>query len=270
LAKLFNDIKNKKIDVVFIALHGRGGEDGTIQGMLELLNVPYTGSGVLGSAMAMDKEITKRLFDKEGIPTPKWFVFRKDEAKEKDFSKKAIKQIKKQFGFPAVVKPFNSGSSVDVFIVKNEKEFLSAVKKIIEQFESIIVEKYQKGIEITVGVLGNKNPIALPVVGIYPKKEFFDYQAKYNPEFCREIAPAPIPAWVTKKVQEMALKSYSLLKCRGFSRIDMILDKKKIFVLEANTIPGLTPVSLLPKVAAAAGISFSRLVEIIIKLALEK
>lgn len=267
LPKLFYDVTRKKIDVCFIALHGRGGEDGSIQGMLELLKVPYTGPGIMASAIGMNKIVSKKLFQKEKILTPKFIFF--DEENIKRNPNDVFKKIKKEIGLPCVVKPATSGSSVGVSIVKKENEIKKGIESALREDNRIIVEKYIKGKEITVGILGNKEPRVLPVIEIVPKKNFFDYQAKYNPKFSDEIVPARIPAKITKKAQRIAGKVYQLIECRGFSRVDMILQGEKIYVLEINTIPGLTPNSLLPKAARAAGISFSKLLEKIIKFALE-
>ena len=262
LLKLFSDISKKKIDICFIALHGKGGEDGSIQGILELLGVAYTGPGIMASAISMDKIISKRLFIQEKILTPKFIVL---EGKKIDF-----KQIKDKIGLPCVTKPSSSGSSVGVSIIKKEKEIKKGIQTALKEDDKVIIEEYIEGKEITVGVLGNKNPRALSIVEIIPKTKFFDYQAKYNPKFCDEIAPARIPASITKNAQTLALKVYELLDCKGFSRIDMILKGEKIYVLENNTIPGLTPNSLLPKAAQADNISFSKLLEKIINFGLEK
>jgi len=262
LPKLFLDISKKKIDICFIALHGKGGEDGSIQGILELLGVAYTGPGIMASAISMDKIISKRLFMQEKILTPKFVVIKN---KKIDF-----KQIRDKIGLPCVIKPSNSGSSVGVSIIKKEKEIKKGIKMALKENDKVIIEEYIQGKEITVGVLGNKTPRALSIVEIIPKTKFFDYQAKYNPKFCDEIAPARISVDLTKKAQELALKVYKLLDCKGFSRIDMILKGKKIYVLENNTIPGLTPNSLLPKAAKADNISFSKLLEKIINFGLEK
>jgi len=262
LLKLFSDISKNKIDVCFIALHGKGGEDGSIQGILELLGVAYTGPGIMASAISMDKIISKRLFMQEKIFTPRFIVVQN--------KKINFKQIRDKIGLPCVIKPSNSGSSVGVSIIKKEKEIKKGIKMALKEDDKVIIEEYIQGKEITVGVLGNKTPRALSIVEIIPKTKFFDYQAKYNPKFCDEIAPARISVDLTKKAQELALKVYKLLDCKGFSRIDMILKGKKIYVLENNTIPGLTPNSLLPKAAKADNISFSKLLEKIINFGLEK
>lgn len=261
LPKLFFDISKNKIDICFIALHGKGGEDGSIQGMLELLNVPYTGPGIMASAVSMDKIISKKLFIEEKILTPKFIIGENQEIN----SEKIISKI----GLPCVIKPSNSGSSVGVFIVKSKKDIKKGIKGALKEGNKIIIEEHIKGKEITVGVLGNKNPKALPIVEIIPKTKFFDYKAKYNPKFCEEIAPARISVKATQKAQRLALKVYKLLDCKGFSRVDMILKGNRIYVLENNTIPGLTPNSLLPKGAKADNISFSQLLEKIINFGLE-
>ena len=269
--KLFYDVSRKKIDVCFIALHGQGGEDGSVQGMLELLEIPYTGPGIMASAIGMNKIISKKLFEKEKILTPRFIVFQADEIKLKGKTwNNILKKIKNKIGLSCVVKPSSCGSSVGVTIAKSEREIKKGIIAALREDNRIIIDKYIKGKEITVGVLGNKEPKALPVVEIVPKKKFFDYQAKYNPKFCDEIVPARILAKITKKAQRIAQKVYQLIDCKGFSRVDMILKGEEIYTLEINTIPGLTPNSLLPKAAREAGISFSKLLEEIIKFALEK
>lgn len=271
LSKLFDDVSRKKIDVCFIALHGQGGEDGSVQGMLELLRISYTGSGIMASAIGINKIVSKKLFEKEKILTPKFIVFQSDEIKlEGKTWNNILKKIKKKIDLPCVIKPAECGSSVGVTIVKNEKEIKKGIKTALKEDQRIIIEKYINGKEITVGILGNKKPKVLPVVEIVPKKKFFDYQAKYNPKFCDEIVPARIPVKIAKKAQRIAQKVYKLIDCKGFGRVDMILRGEEIYTLEINTIPGLTPNSLLPKAALEAGMSFSRLLEEIIKFALEK
>jgi len=262
LPKLFFDIFKKKIDICFIALHGKGGEDGSIQGLLEILGVSYAGSGIMASAVGMDKIISKKLFLQEKILTPKFMVV---ENKEIDF-----KQIKDKIGLPCVIKPSNSGSSVGVSIIKNKREIKKGIQMAMKEGDKVIIEEYIQGKEITVGVLGNKDLKALSIVEIIPKTKFFDYQAKYNPKFCDEIAPARISAKMTAQAQKLALKVYKLLNCKGFGRVDMMIKADKIYVLEINTIPGLTPNSLLPKSAKASNISFSKLLEKIINFGLEK
>lgn len=248
-------------NVVFITMHGPFGEDGTIQGMLELAGLPYTGAGVLASALGMDKIMFRKIMEKEKIPVPDYIVFTKSEKKTR---------ILKKFKFPFVAKPFDQGSSVGVSIVHHKKELGPALKKAFEYSHKLLIDEYLKGIEVSCGVLGNENPIVLPVIEICPKREFFDYEAKYDETKREEIVPARISKKLTKKVQDLAIRVFQAIDCRGFGRVDMIIRRGKPYVLEINTIPGLTPVSLFPKEAAAAGISYSQLLDRIIELALEE
>jgi len=252
---------SRKADVVFIAMHGPFGEDGTIQGMLELTGIPYTGAGVLASALGMDKPMFRKIMEREKILVPKYLVLEK---------KDDPTIIWKKFRLPVVVKPSAQGSSVGVSIVHRKNQFKKAINLAFNYGPKIIVEEYLKGIEMTCGVVGNDNPQALPLVEIVPKKEFFDYEAKYINGKCDEIVPARIFKKLTEKVQAIAVKVYQAIGCRGFGRVDIIVCCGKPYVLEINTIPGLTPNSLLPKEAAAAGISYAKLIERIIELALEK
>ncbi len=257
----FSLLITKKPDVVFIAMHGPFGEDGTIQGMLELAGIPYTGAGVLASALGMDKPMFRKVVRAEGIPTPNYLVLKKGDSSQK---------ILKVLGLPVVVKPSSQGSSVGVSIVRQKKDLDKALKKAFSFGPRVIIDEYLWGTEVTCGVLGNENPIALPVVEIIPKREFFDYQAKYNEGMSEEIVPARISKKLTKQVQNLAIRVYKAIDCRGFGRVDMIISKGKPYVLEINTIPGLTPVSLFPKEAAAAGISYPALLDRLIELALER
>ena len=248
-------------DVVFIAMHGPYGEDGTVQGMLELAGIPYTGAGVLASSLGMNKIMFKKIMEKEGIPIPDYLVFEKKDSQRK---------ILRKFKFPLVVKPDDQGSSVGISFAHNKKELGPALKLAFEYGQKILIEKYIKGIEISCGVLGNEDPIALPVIEIIPKREFFDYKAKYDETQRDEIVPARISKRLTKKVQQLAIQVFKAIECCGFGRIDMIIYRGKPYVLEINTIPGLTPVSLFPQEAAAAGLSYPQLLDRIIELALEK
>ena len=251
-----------KINVVFIAMHGPFGEDGTVQGMLELAGIPYTGPGVLASALGMDKIMFRKVLASEGIPVPNYVIVEKGQAAGRAF--KALGKL------PYFVKPHNQGSSVGASIVRTKKDLPKALNLVYKFSDTALVDVYIKGIEVTCGVIGNKNPKPLPLVEIVPKKsEFFDYESKYTESGAEEIVPARISARLTKEVQKMAVDVYRAIGCRGFSRVDFILrDGKKPVVLEINTIPGLTPVSLVPKAAKAAGISYSQLLDKIIKYAL--
>ncbi len=253
-----------KIDVALIILHGLYGEDGTVQGLLDLLNIPYQGSGVLGSAIAMNKVISKQLFQKHGLPIPEYMV-----AKKGDTIDPA--NCRKQIGLPVVVKPAEGGSSVGMSIVKTEDTLISALKKAFEYDETVLIESYIKGIEITGGVIGNKDLQALPIIEIIPdeKHEFFDYEAKYTAGITQEICPARIDDSLTVRAQTYSKIAHQALSCKGYSRTDMILKDNDIYVLETNTIPGMTPTSLLPQAANAAGLNFTRLLDRLIELGVE-
>ncbi|MGB9876665.1 MAG: D-alanine--D-alanine ligase family protein [bacterium] len=250
--------KLKKADVVFIALHGKLGEDGTIQGFLETLGIPYTGSDVLASALAMDKLKSKQLFASLNIPTPPWKVLEKD---------KPLPSL----NFPVVVKPQSQGSSIGVTIVEREEELPKALEKAFQYDPVVIAEDFIRGREISVPILEIEGQAqALPVVEIVPKGQFYDYYHKYTEGATEEIVPAPLPMEVEKKVKEIALSAYKAIGCRNFARVDIRLNERnEPFVLEVNTIPGLTPLSLLPLSAKAAGISFPQLIDIIIQNSLK-
>lgn len=242
-----DSLSQKRIDIVFIALHGKNGEDGRIQGMLDLAGMRYTGSGVLASGLGMDKAVFRKVMQAEGIPVPK-------------LSKT----------FPCFVKPSDQGSSVGASIATNAKELKKAIIQARKFSNDVLIEEYIKGIEVTCAVLGNKNPIALPVIEIVPKKgSFFNYESKYTESGAEEIVPARISIKLTKNVQKIAIKAYKAIGCSDFARVDFIIkDSKDPVVLEINTIPGLTPLSLLPKAAKAAGISYSLLLDKIVGYAM--
>ena len=251
-----------KVDVVFIAMHGPYGEDGTVQGMLELAGLKYTGPGVLSSALGMDKIMFRRVLRERSIPIPRYIVLRKGGV---------LSKVKKQIGNPPYfVKPHNQGSSVGASIVKAKRGLQKALKLAFEYSELALIDEYLQGLEITCGVIGNEKPIALPLVEIYPLKgEFFNYESKYTESGAEEIVPARISKKLTKKIQDIAIEVYKAIGCRGFSRVDFILRNNKYpVVLEINTIPGLTPMSLLPKAAKAKGISYPQLLDKIIKYAI--
>ncbi len=239
-------IKKAKIDIAYIVLHGQMGEDGTIQGMLEIMGIPYTGCGVFASAASMDKDISKTLFKSAGILTPKWFVLRKYEM---------FPEIK---NYPVVVKPANQGSAIGISIVKKASEFTKAVKEAFKYDNEIIVEEFIEGIEITVGVLDGK---ALPAVEIIPKGKFYDFKSKYKTGGSRHIIPARISKKAYSLAQEYAQRVFKTFKCRAVCRVDMIVDKKdRVWVLENNTVPGMTETSLLPDEGKAAGYTFEDLI----------
>ncbi|MDO8487587.1 MAG: D-alanine--D-alanine ligase [Candidatus Curtissbacteria bacterium] len=247
----------KLIDIAFIAMHGPLGEDGTIQGLLEFLGIPYTGSRVLASALGMDKISSLAIFAQEGLKIPKYVVVDNPHVDIKDFK------------LPVFVKPANHGSSVGVSKVIHKNQLKQAITLALKYSPEVLVQEFIDGVEVTCAILGNDKPKALPLVEIVPKKEFFDYEAKYDANLTDEIVPARISKSLTKKAQEAALKAYRAIGCKDFGRVDMIIRGKDIYALEINTIPGLTPVSLFPKAAKAAGISYEKLLDKIISLSQE-
>jgi D-alanine-D-alanine ligase len=245
------------IDAAIIALHGTYGEDGVIQGILEFLGIPYAGSGVLASALGMNKTMSKQIFEFNNIPTPAWELIG---------SVAEIKGLKLKY--PLVFKPEAEGSAVGVTIVKTKKDAAKAYEKAAASGKRVLVEKFIKGIEITVSVLGEDR--VLPIIEIVPKNEFYDYESKYTTGGSRHIIPARISKKNRKTASDLAIKVHKALMCRDLSRTDMIVAGGGVFVLETNTLPGMTSLSLYPDAAKAAGISFYELIMIFIKNALER
>jgi len=242
----------EKIECAFLALHGRFGEDGTIQGMLELMRIPYTGSGVLASALAMDKIMSKKFFLCEKIPTPRFEVFQRDQIKKDQPQKTSLP-------LPVVVKPAREGSTIGVSIVRKEEEFCSALREAAEYDVEILIEEFMRGKEITVGILED---IPLPIIEIVPKSGFYDYRSKYTKGETQYILPARIAREKYLYAQEISLKAFQTLGCSGVARVDLMTDENENpFVIDVNTMPGMTETSLLPKAANYAGISFEDLVE---------
>ncbi len=252
------------IDAALIILHGCPGEDGTIQGLLDLLDIPYQGAGVLGSSIAMNKLAAKKLYQEAGIPTPAYLHLTKQAQVHEQ-------EIIQTLGLPLVIKPVSAGSSVGMSLVRKKKQLLPAIEKAFFHNDAILAEAYIQGTELTCGVLGNENISALPIIEIIPgtDHEFFDYTAKYQAEAAQEICPARVDEAVTQKVQQLSVMAHETLMLRGYSRTDFILQNDQIFALETNTIPGMTANSLFPKSAAAAGYEFSQLLDILIQLSLE-
>ncbi|HEB01375.1 MAG TPA: D-alanine--D-alanine ligase, partial [Candidatus Portnoybacteria bacterium] len=235
----------QKIDIAFIALHGEYGEDGTIQGLCESLGLPYTGSGVLASALGMDKSRSRELFKTNGLLVPRDEVLSKGETGQSVWQKLSP---------PWVIKPNSRGSSVGISIVKNKKDLAKAIKDAFQYDQRIIIEEYLDGLEITCGVLDNfkgKPAFTLPITEICPAKkyQFFNYEAKYKKGATEEITPARISRKATGQAQEIALKAYQILGCQGYSRADMIKVGQQIYLLEVNTLPGMTENSLYPRAA---------------------
>jgi D-alanine-D-alanine ligase len=255
----------ENIDVALIILHGRMGEDGTIQGLLDSLGVPYQGSGVLGSAIAMNKILSKQLYAHAGLPTSPSMVADRSNPPE-------IRAVIQNLGLPVVIKPEHEGSSIGLTIAKEPQDILSALEKAWRFDRRCVVEKHIRGTEITAGVLGNNDLMALPLIEICPDQryEFFDYEAKYTPGATKEICPARISTELTQKAQHYARIAHRALYCKGYSRTDMILSDDEFYLLETNTIPGMTATSLFPQAAAKAGIEFPKLLDMLIQLAMEK
>lgn len=253
------------IDVAFILLHGPFGEDGTMQGFLDLLGIPYQGSGVLGSALAMDKNLAKVLYQHAGLMVPPWRMVLPDAVD--------VDSLIAELGLPLVIKPVGQGSSLGMSIPKDREGLVRGLKNAFGYGDQVMVEQFIRGREITCGVLGNRELTALPLVEIIPGEDFafFDYQAKYTPGASREVCPAEFDQETTGRAQKIALTAHRALQLAGYSRTDMIVTADDtIYVLETNTIPGMTPTSLLPQAAAAYGLPFSRLLDRLIELALER
>jgi D-alanine-D-alanine ligase len=244
----------RKADVLFLALHGGRGEDGTIQALLEMMGVPYTGSGRLGSAMAMDKDVSKRLFRFVGVPTADWLM-----------TPTTAPEVGSRLGWPAVVKPSKQGSTVGLTVTKNEQQFEPAVALAKRYDDEVMVEQFIPGRELTVGVLEGR-PLA--VGEIIPRHEIFDYECKYTPGMSEEIFPADLPGPVAAECQRLSLLAHDALKLGGYSRVDFRLTPRgEILCLEVNTLPGMTATSLLPQAARAVGIEFPELCDRICRIA---
>ena len=257
------------IDLAFLGVHGKFGEDGKIQTLLELRGIRYTGSNVFSSALAMDKDVSKILLNSAGIKTPDWIVLRKSSG-EQDL-KKINGNILNSIGYPCVVKPNDEGSTVGLSIVQPDVEDIQLGRSIALAFnysDKVLIEKYIKGRELTVPVIGNET---FPVIEIKPKDGFYDYEHKYTKGMTEYFCPAEIPAYIENKAREDALKAHRILGCSVYSRIDFILDENnELYCLEVNTLPGMTETSLVPKSAAAMGMSFNQLIERLIELSLQK
>ena len=257
---LVKDLEDFQPDVVFIALHGRYGEDGTIQGLLEILGYPYTGSGVLSSALCMDKVTSKKVMLYEEIPTPSFKV-----VKTEKLDQDTVENMIKKLGLPLVVKPVREGSTLGITIVKEADELIKAITEALKYDQTVLVEEFIDGIELTAAVLGTKDPQALPLIEIVSETGFYDYTAKYSPGMSHHIIPARISPETTKQVKELAVRTYKAMDCHQYSRVDFMISKEgKPYVLEVNTIPGMTETSLFPDAAKAAGISFAQLVSLLV------
>ncbi|MFN2635470.1 MAG: D-alanine--D-alanine ligase [Gemmatimonadaceae bacterium] len=245
----------KEADVAFLALHGGQGEDGTIQALLDMAHVNYTGSGHLSSALAMDKDLSKKLFRAEDVKTADWLM-----------APATIEQVEGMLGLPVIVKPSKQGSTVGLSLVKKREDLLPAIEEANRYDDEVMIERFVAGRELTVGVLGD---VALPVGEILPQHEIYDYECKYTAGMAVEEFPANLSREATGKVQQQALAAFKALKLRGYARIDFRMTSEgEFYCLEANTLPGMTELSLIPQGAAAMGITFPDLCERIVKLAL--
>ena len=254
--KLLKTVKLFKPDIIFNALHGQFGEDGYIQSILETTGIPYTHSGVISSAIAMDKELSKKIFTKNKILTPKYFVYKFDNSKLN-----LLNQIKKKLKFPVVIKPVNEGSSVNVFIC-SKSNIMSHLNK-LKNYKRIIIEQFIPGREIQAAIIGLKK---LGAIELKPKRKFYDYQAKYSSKAkTKHIIPVNLSTYNYNKIMNLALKAHNLINCRGVTRSDFKFYKGKFYLLEINTQPGMTSLSLVPEIAAYHGISFIELIELILK-----
>ena len=254
-----------ELQVALIIMHGRGGEDGAMQGFLDLLEIPYQGSRVLASALAMNKELSKALYQLIGLRVPNAMAFSRQIAP-------SPQEIEATLGLPVVIKPATEGSSIGISLGRTLAELKTGLAAAFRYDPHVLVEEFIQGTEITGAVLGNTTAQALPLVEIIPADNytFFDYEAKYQPGASKEICPARLAPELAKQAQTCALKAHQALGCRGYSRTDMIVRDDKIYVLETNTIPGMTATSLFPQAAKAAGLEFPALLDKLIDLALEK
>ena len=254
--RLLDTIKSFKPNIIFNALHGQFGEDGYIQTILETTKIPYTHSGVISSALAMDKELSKKIFIKNKILTPKYFRYSFDKSK-----KNLIKLIENKLKFPVVIKPINEGSSVNVFICNKSNIFDKLM--LLKEYKKIMIEEFIAGREIQAAIIGSKK---LGAIELKPKRKFYDFQAKYNPKAkTKHIIPVNLEKRKHDELMKIALKAHNLLKCNGVTRSDFKFFNDKFYLLEINTQPGMTKLSLVPEIAAYKGISFIRLIELLLK-----
>jgi D-alanine-D-alanine ligase len=264
------NLNAEKIDVIFPILHGTYGEDGTIQGLLSLANIPCVSAGVLASSLGMDKIMMKQIFFQNDLPATDYIWFLRKEWKKSQ--KVIVKGIRDEIGYPCFIKPANSGSSVGVYKAKNPEDLVLFVNKASEYDRKILVEKAINARELECSVLGNDDPKASVVGEIIPCNEFYDYDAKYILNNSEIIIPADIPEEVSENIRRMAVKSFKALDCSGMGRVDFLMEREtdRLFVNEINTIPGFTQISMYPKLWEASGISYSELISQLIELAIER
>jgi D-alanine-D-alanine ligase len=265
---VISKLREAEVDVVFVAMHGRDGEDGTVQELLEVAGIPYTGSGVLACVRAVDKVLAKHLMLEAGIPTPEFFAFNETAFRELGAAH-ALPAIEERLDFPLVVKPSSGGSALGVKFARTPEEIPAALMAAFSYDSKVLLERHVAGRDLAVSVLDGE---ALPIVEAVPRdEEFYDFEARYEIGRTDFVCPAELPPGVTERAQELALRTYRLLGCEAFARVDLMLDEAgELAVLEINPIPGLTETSLLPQAAEAAGVSFDELVARIVELALTR
>lgn len=258
------DIRKSGCSIVFNALHGKFGEDGMIQGTLDMLGIPYTGSGVLAAAITMDKAASKRIFVAEGISTPRAHTYQRYEMK-----RELSKEIAGEFSFPVVVKAASQGSSIGVYIVEDAAELSKSLEDAFSYDDEVLVEEFVRGREITVAVWGNaEEKEAMPIIEITTLSGRYDYNSKYTKGASTHIVPARLSEDKTREIQELAVKTFAACRCCGVARVDMMLDENEVpYVIEVNSVPGMTETSLVPDAARAMGIEFPELCERILKMA---
>ncbi|MBV9080808.1 MAG: D-alanine--D-alanine ligase [Elusimicrobia bacterium] len=265
--RVFDRLKKSRVNFCFIALHGEFGEDGKIQEGLELLEIPYTGSGPLASALAMDKIASKRLFVKARVPTPPWHTVTEEEFADDPRSTLASAAALLRMG-PVFVKPYDQGSAIGISRVDRRSGLARALRACFRLSSTALIERFIDGRELTVGILGDK---AMPIVEIVPVHRFYDFHSKYAPGGSRHLVPADLPRPVARRVSAAALGAFRAVRCEAYGRVDVLIDRRgRPWVLEVNTIPGMTATSLLPDAARAAGIDFDRLVVKIIQYSLDR
>ncbi len=263
-----NEIKRINPDLVFIALHGKDGEDGTVQGYLDLLAIPYTGPGLSASVVCMDKYLTKKVLAFEGLPVPNYIAIKKADY---DPASLKVESLTQNLGLPLVIKAASQGSSIGIYIVKKQDEILSTIEKVFELDDTALLEQYIDGPLLEVTIIGNHNPQVLPMIEVTTNNEFYDYDAKYRVGGSEHIIPPRISDELKQIVESISVAAYKAVGCRGFSRLDIMVDSaNNPYILEINTVPGMTETSLVPDSARYAGISFNELIELILNLAQEK
>ncbi|MDR0676185.1 MAG: D-alanine--D-alanine ligase [Elusimicrobiota bacterium] len=255
LENIETSLDGNKFDIVYIALHGRGGEDGKIQALLDLKKIYYTGSGALASGIAMNKVFTKDILFANGIPTPNFLKLDVKKVFNLDDIQKSLND--KNLHFPLIIKPVNEGSAIGVFIIENIDKLMDAIKKVKNIDSEILIEKYIKGREFTVGIIGD---FVLPVLEIVSDNNFYDYEAKYKNGKSKHFIPKDLDIQILEKMQYFAKKAFDIIGCKAVARVDFMFENDEIFVLEINTVPGMTETSLLPNAAKECGLSFDELV----------